>query len=92
MFCKQRLDRATQTVDFLDLDADRSVQRRRIDLAAAEAGPRQIVEEKIRAGGIRRALPEVIINLDMVKVGDVAQQAQPLAGPPQRPVAGLRRL
>ena len=28
----------------------------------------------------------------MVEVGDVAEQAQPLAGLPQRPVGGLRRL
>ena len=91
-FANRCLDRAAQTVDPLDCYADLIVYRRRIDLAPAEAGPRQVVEEEVGAGGIGRALPEVIVDLHMVKVGDVAEQAQPLAGPPQLAVAGLRRL
>ena len=87
VLCKQRRDRAAQAVDALDGYADLIVQRRRLDLAPAEAGPRQVGEEEVRAGGIGRARLEVIVDLHMVKVGDVAEQAQPLARPPQLPVA-----
>ena len=38
-----------------------------------------IVQEEFRAGLVGQAGPHLIVNLDMVQVREVAQQAQPLA-------------
>ena len=95
IFVEQAVHAVAQRFQVVHFHARLLRQRRQIGRAAAKAPPGQIVEEEIRAGGIRQARPDEIIGLDVVDVGPVADDAQALAGLAHRVVqrlGGFQRL
>ena len=62
-----------------------------LHVAPGEARPGEVVEEEVRAGLIGLASPLEVIDLNVIKTGDLAQQAQALARLPKLLELSLRR-
>src|SRR5262249_17186495 len=62
-----------------DLDAGLLLDVLDVHVAPGEARPREVVEEEIGSGLVRLAGPLEIIDLHVIKTGDLAQQSEAVA-------------
>src|SRR5215212_4544044 len=84
MLGEDRAHAGAQAGEIVYFDSNLFIDPRRIDLALAEPNPGEIIQKEIWPGLVRQTLPAEIVNLDMVEIGLVAQNAQPLAWLAQR--------
>ena len=79
-----------QRIEIHDRDARGFGNGFLIDLPIAKLRPRQVVQKELRAGFVRRARPTKIIGLDVIEIGNLAQQLVPSPGLAKCPQLFLR--
>ena len=75
---EDRGERVAQAVEACHLDARLGGDLLALDLATTEAPHRQVVGEELLGEWFGLAVPAHVINLDVVKQGNLAHQAQSL--------------
>jgi hypothetical protein len=89
---EDRRHRVAQLAERRNDDAGLLLDLLHFHVAAREVRPGKVVEEEVRPGLIRVARPAEIVDLHVIEIGHLAQQAEPLARLPKLLQLPLRSL
>ena len=89
---EERGHRLAQVFKGGNLDAGLLQDLLRFQIAPREVRPGKVVEKEVRTGLIGLARPLEVVNLDVIKTGDLAQQPEPFSRPSQLLQLPLRNL